>query len=217
MNKNWRAKIKLRQGDLTDADVDAIVNAANNDLMLGGGVAGAIRARGGPAIQNECDRIGPIALGEAAITGAGRLRARHVIHAASMRLGESTSPANLRAATRNSLMRANENALKSIAFPAIGTGIAGFPIERCAQLMLEEVRAHLGAPTTLERVEFVLFDRPALEVFERVLAAMKDSRVLKNSYRRSVRALDHSTPCVKDGLLPTTSPPFGGDKRGGRR
>jgi O-acetyl-ADP-ribose deacetylase (regulator of RNase III) len=174
MNKNWRAKIKLRQGDLTDADVDAIVNAANNDLMLGGGVAGAIRARGGPAIAQECGRIGPIALGEAAITGAGRLRARHVIHAASMRLGESTSPANLRAATRNSLMRADENSLKSIAFPAIGTGIAGFPIERCAQLMLEEVRAHLGGPTTLERIDFVLFDRPALEVFERVLAGMKD-------------------------------------------
>ncbi len=174
MNKNWRAKIKLRQGDLTDADVDAIVNAANNDLMLGGGVAGAIRARSGPAIQNECDRIGPIALGEAAITGAGRLRARHVIHAASMRLGESAAAANIRAATRNSLIRARENALKSIAFPAIGAGIAGFPIERCAQLMLEEVRAHLGGPTTLERVEVVLFDRPALEVFERVLAAMKD-------------------------------------------
>ena len=104
MSKDWRAKISLRQGDLTDADADAIVNAANNQLMLGGGVAGAIRIKGGPAIQNECDRIGPIALGEAAITGAGRLRARHVIHAASMRLGESTSEANLRAATRNSLI-----------------------------------------------------------------------------------------------------------------
>src|ERR1019366_4312662 len=88
--------------------------------------------------------------------------------------GESTSQANLRAATRNSLMRANENSLKSIAFPAIGTGIAGFPIERCAQVMLEEVRAHLGGSTTLERIDFVLFDRPALEVFERVLAEMKD-------------------------------------------
>ena len=146
MSKDWRAKISLRQGDLTDADADAIVNAANNQLMLGGGVAGAIRIKGGPAIQNECDRIGPIALGEAAITGAGRLRARHVIHAASMRLGESTSEANLRAATRNSLTRADENALKTIAFPAIGTGIAGFPIERCAQVMLEEVRAHLSGP-----------------------------------------------------------------------
>jgi O-acetyl-ADP-ribose deacetylase (regulator of RNase III) len=173
MSKDWRAKIGLREGDLTDADVDAIVNAANNDLMLGGGVAGAIRVKGGPSIQNECSRIGPIAVGEAAITGAGRLSARYVIHAASMRLGESTSEANLRAATRNSLMRANENSLKTIAFPAIGTGIAGFPIERCAQVMLEEVRTHLGAPTTLERVDFILFDRRSLEVFARVLAEMK--------------------------------------------
>jgi len=174
MSKNWRAKIRLRQGDLTNADVDAIVNAANNDLILGGGVAGAIRVKGGPEIQRKCDRIGPIALGEAAITGAGRLRARHVIHAASMRLGESTSETNLRAATRNSLKRADENSLKTIAFPAIGTGIAGFPIERCAQVMLEEVRAHLDRPTTLERVEFVLFDRRSLAVFERALARMKD-------------------------------------------
>ena len=173
MSEDWRAKIGLRQGDLIEAEVDAIVNAANNDLMLGGGVAGAIRVKGGPAIQKECDKMGPIALGEAAITGAGRLRARHVIHAASMRLGESTSEANLRAATRNSLRRANENSLKTIAFPAIGTGIAGFPIERCAEVMLEEVRAHLEGPTTLERVEFVLFDRRSLEVFERALAKME--------------------------------------------
>ena len=173
MGKNWRDKIGLRQGDLTEADVDAIVNAANNDLMLGGGVAGAIRVKGGPAIQQDCDRIGTIPLGEAAITGAGLLRARHVIHAASMRLGESTSEANLHAATRNSLKRANENLLKTIAFPAIGTGIASFPLERCAQVMLEEVRAHLSGPTTLERVEFVLFDRRSLEIFERVLAEMQ--------------------------------------------
>ena len=173
MNKDWRAKIALRQGDLTDAEVDAIVNAANNDLMLGGGVAGAIRVKGGPAIQKECDKIGPIALGEAAITGAGRLRARHVIHAASMRLGESTSEENLRAATRNSLMRADENSLRTIAFPAIGTGIAGFPVERCAQVMLEEVRAHLEGPTTLERIDFVLFDHRSLEVFEQALAEMQ--------------------------------------------
>jgi O-acetyl-ADP-ribose deacetylase len=170
MSRNWRDKIGLRQGDLTEAEADAIVNAANNDLKLGGGVAGAIRVKGGPAIQQECDRIGTIPLGEAAITGAGQLRARHVIHAASMRLGESTSEENLRAATRNSLKRADENSLRTIAFPAIGTGIAGFPIERCAQVMLEEVRAHLGGPTALERVEFVLFDHRSLEVFERVLA-----------------------------------------------
>jgi len=173
MSKDWRARVTLRQGDLTDADVDAIVNAANTDLKLGGGVAGAIRVKGGPAIQHECDRIGPIALGEAAITGAGRLRARRVIHAASMRLGGATSETHLRAATRNSLKRAGENTLTAIAFPAIGTGIAGFPIARCAQVMLEEVRANLEGATTLERVEFVLFDRRSLEVFDRALAKME--------------------------------------------
>jgi O-acetyl-ADP-ribose deacetylase len=174
MKKDWRAKVVLRQGDLTEADVDAIVNAANNDLMLGGGVAGAIRVKGGPAIQEECDKIGRIRLGEAAITGAGWLSARHVIHAASMRLGESTSEANLRASTRNSLKRADENSIKTIAFPAIGAGIAGFPIERCAQVMLEEVRAHLNHATTLERVEFVLFDQRALQIFQEVFAQMQD-------------------------------------------
>ncbi|MDO8431243.1 MAG: macro domain-containing protein [Candidatus Binatus sp.] len=175
MNQEWRSKIRLRQGDLTGAPVDAIVNAANNDLMLGGGVAGAIRAKGGPSIQAECNAIGRIALGEAAITGAGWLKARHVIHAASMRLGESTSEENLRRSTRNSLKLAAENSLKSIAFPAIGTGIAGFPIERCAQVMLEEVRDHLKQSTTLELVEFVLFDQNSLHIFEKALASMKDS------------------------------------------
>jgi O-acetyl-ADP-ribose deacetylase len=177
MNHDWRAKIRLSQGDLTEVDADAIVNAANNDLILGGGVAGAIRIKGGPTIQEECKRIGAIALGEAAITGAGRLKARHVIHAASMRLGESTSEENLRASTRNALMRAKENSLKSIAFPAIGTGIAGFPIERCAQVMLDEVRTHLEGSTTLERVDFVLFDRRSLEVFEQVLRAMPITKI----------------------------------------
>ena len=172
MKQDWRSKIRLSQGDLTEAQVDAIVNAANNDLMLGGGVAGAIRVKGGPSIQAECDDLAPIALGEAAITGGGNLKARYVIHAASMRLGESTHEANLRAATRNALKRAAEKSLRTIAFPAIGSGIAGFPIERCAQVMLEEVRLHLQGPTSLERVEFVLFDARSLAVFERTLAAM---------------------------------------------
>src|SRR5271167_4382059 len=107
MSKDWRAKIELRQGDLTEANVDAIVNAANNDLLLGGGVAGAIRVKGGPSIQEECNRIGPIRIGEAAITGAGNLRARHVTHAASVRLGGCTSKQSLRDATRNSLLCAD--------------------------------------------------------------------------------------------------------------
>ncbi len=172
--KSWRTKVTIRQGDLTAANVDAIVNAANNDLILGGGVAGAIRAKGGPSIQEECRRLGSIRIGEAAITGAGNLPARHVIHAASMALGGLTDEAGLREATRNSLLRAYENRLESIAFPAIGTGIAGFPMERCAEVMLEEIRAHLNAETTLKQVEIVLFDRAALAVFEGVFAKMHD-------------------------------------------
>jgi O-acetyl-ADP-ribose deacetylase len=174
MNAGWKSKVTLRQGDLTEAVVDAIVNAANNDLELGGGVAGAIRRKGGPAIQAECDRIGAIAIGEAAISTGGKLKARHVIHAASMRLGSTTSEPSLRESTRNSLKRADEAKLESIAFPAIGTGIAGFPMDRCAQIMLEEVRAHLSGATSLQRIEFVLFDRPALEIFERAFAAMPE-------------------------------------------
>ncbi len=174
MDKGWKSRVSIRQGDLTEAEVDAIVNAANNDLQLGGGVAGAIRRKGGPAIQEQCDRIGPIAIGEAAATTGGKLKARHVIHAASMRLGGTTSEQNLRDSTRNSLRRAAELKIESIAFPAIGTGIAGFPMDRCAQVMLEEVRVHLGGATSLKRVEFVLFDRPALDIFEKALEKMRD-------------------------------------------
>ena len=180
MDQGWRAKIVLRKGDLTDADVDAIVNAANNDLILGGGVAGAIRAKGGPSIQAECDRRGPIPIGEAAITGAGKLKSRHVIHAASMRLGGKTSEEGLRNATRNALRRAAESGLKSIAFPAIGTGIAGFPIERCAVVMLEEIRDHLrganspGNHAPVERVEMVLFDDAGLRAFRNAMARIAD-------------------------------------------
>ena len=160
-----KEKIRILQGDLTAQDADAIVNAANNDLQLGGGVAGAIRRKGGPAIQEECDRLGPIPLGEAAVTGGGNLKARYVIHAASMRLGEPTSEANLRASTRASLLRAKRLGIRTIAFPAVGTGIAGFPMRRCAEVMLEEAAAHLAGETSLQEVRFVLYDRPAYDVF----------------------------------------------------
>jgi O-acetyl-ADP-ribose deacetylase (regulator of RNase III) len=180
MDQGWRSKIVLHKGDLTDAQVDAIVNAANNDLILGGGVAGAIRAKGGPSIQAECDKLRPIPIGEAVLTGAGKLRAHYVIHAASMQLGGRTSEVALRNSTRNSLKRAAEQGLKSIAFPAIGTGIAGFPIERCAVVMLEEIRDHLRGTTTVERVEpvdhieIVLFDDRGLSVFQDALAKILD-------------------------------------------
>ena len=165
-------RIVIIAGDLVEQDVDAIVNAANNDLILGAGVAGAIRNKGGSDIQRECDRIGGIALGEAAITTGGRLKAKFVIHAASMHLGGKTSEENLRASTRNSLLRASERKLASIAFPAIGTGIAGFPLDRCAQVMLDEVRAHFNAGSTLTSVQFVLFDETAFHIFQRSFDAI---------------------------------------------
>jgi O-acetyl-ADP-ribose deacetylase (regulator of RNase III) len=169
MKTSTDGRIVLRRGDITDAQVDAIVNAANTDLILGAGVAGAIRMRGGPSIQADCDAIGPIELGGAAITSGGKLRARFVIHAAGMHLGGAADEHSLRAATRNSLARAAERGLQSIAFPAIGTGIGGFPIDRCARVMLGEVRDHLVRSVAPATVEFVLFDEASLRAFEREL------------------------------------------------
>jgi O-acetyl-ADP-ribose deacetylase (regulator of RNase III) len=180
---SWRAgalTVEILQGDLTQQDVDAIVNAANNDLELGGGVAGAIARAGGPQIQAECRAIGPIDVGDAAITGGGNLRARFVIHAASMRLGGRTSAESLRGSTRRSLEIADQRGLRSIAFPAIGTGIAHFPMEECARIMLDEVAAQGGKRTTLREVRFVLFGADAETAFrdeaDRRLVAAEQSR-----------------------------------------
>lgn len=163
---NVKDRIIVKQGDITDMEVDAIVNAANTDLVLGSGVAGTIRRKGGDSIQKECNEIGPIPLGEAAVTGGGNLKSRYVIHAAGMHLGGSVSERSLRDATRNSLLRADERGIKTIAFPAIGTGVGGFPVEECARVMIDVVLDHLrNEKTTIERVYFVLFDEKTLNVF----------------------------------------------------
>ena len=159
-------KIVIEQGDLTEMDTDAIVNAANNDLILGGGVAGAIRRKGGDEIQRECNEIGSIPVGYAAITTGGKLKARFVIHAASMRLGGATTAEALRNSTAHCLRIAKERGLKSIAFPAVGTGIAGFPLGECAKIMLREAAEHVQGNTSLQTIYFVLFDAAAKEVFD---------------------------------------------------
>lgn len=166
---NFADHIEIRQGDLTEMDVDAIVNAANNDLQLGGGVAGAIRRKGGPEIQAECDKIGTIPVGGAAITTGGKLKARHVIHAASMQLGGQTTAQALRSSTAHCLRIAAQNKLRTIAFPAVGTGIAGFPLRECAEIMLSEAEKHLAGPAPVEKIYFVLYDKQANEIFEQVL------------------------------------------------
>jgi len=160
-------RIEILEGDLTEMDTDAIVNAANNDLILGGGVAGAIRRKGGDSIQKECDAIGSIPIGGAALTGGGNLKARHVIHAASMEMGGRTTADALRRSTAHALRLASERGLKSIAFPAVGTGIAGFPLAECAKIMLRETCRHLAGETSIEKVCFVLYDGEARESFER--------------------------------------------------
>jgi O-acetyl-ADP-ribose deacetylase (regulator of RNase III) len=161
-------RIRVEEGDLTGVQADAIVNASNTELWLGSGVAGAIRARGGPRIQEECDQHGPIPLGEVALTGGGSLPARHVIHAAAMELGGSVSEEVLRRVTRRALELAAERKFRSIAFPAVGTGVGGFPLARCAEIMIEEVERHLQGETSIEDVRFVLFGEPAFRVFEQI-------------------------------------------------
>ncbi|MBI5185042.1 MAG: macro domain-containing protein [Nitrospinae bacterium] len=157
--------IELKQGDITDLDVDAIVNAANAQLILGGGVAGAIRRKGGSAIQEECNKIGGTFVGGAVATTGGALKANYVIHAAGPRMGEGDEDEKLRNATLNSLKVAEEKGVSAIAFPAISTGIFGFPIHRCAKIMLLESKNYLEGETRISRVIFCLFDKPGFDVF----------------------------------------------------
>jgi O-acetyl-ADP-ribose deacetylase (regulator of RNase III) len=153
-------------GDLVEQDVDAIVNAANNELLLGGGVAGAIRTRGGPAIQRECDAHGRVKVGEAAITGGGELPARMVIHAASMQLGGHTTAESLRSSMDNAFRLARENNVRTIAVPAVGTGIAGFPMDECARIMSGCVDRALTSGWQPHEIRFVLFGEGARSAFE---------------------------------------------------
>lgn len=159
-------RIRIVEGDITAQQVDAIVNAANGALRLGAGVAGAIREKGGPAIQQECDAIGPIRVGEAAATGAGQLPARYVIHAAGMEFGGRADAESVRASARRSLELAREKGCRSIAIPALGAGIGGLSMQRCAEILLEEAHRHLEGGTCLEEIRFVLFGEPSYRVFE---------------------------------------------------
>ncbi len=165
-----KTRIVLVKENIVTLEKDAIVNAANNRLVMGGGVAGAIRRAGGESIQAECDRIGGTPVGTAVITGAGKLPASHVIHAVGPRAGEGDEEKKLAGATRCSLEVAEGNGLKSVAFPAISTGIFGFPLDACARVMLQTTFDYLGSGEhTLEEVVFCLYDDRALAEFEQAL------------------------------------------------
>jgi len=164
------AKITLYQGDITQVSTEAIVNAANNHLWMGAGVAGAIKRVGGGEIEREAVSKGPIPIGEAVVTGAGRLKASYVIHAAAMGQDLRTDAEKIRAATLNSLKRAEELGLQSIAFPALGTGVGGFSYQRAAEVMLEAIHQHLAGETTLQEVVVALYGQEAYEAFAKELA-----------------------------------------------
>lgn len=169
-----RPEIELVRGDLTRESVDAIVNAANTSLRGGGGVDGAIHRAGGPAILRDCAKLGGCATGDAKITTGGNLPARFVIHTVGpvYRDGAHGEPEKLRACYRRSLEVADENALRSIAFPAISTGAYGYPIGEAAQIALATVIDYLRGETGITHVRFVLFGERDLAIYERVLGEM---------------------------------------------
>jgi len=160
-----RSILELVQGDITEMETDAIVNAANAQLALGGGVAGAIRRKGGPSIQEECNRIGGIHVGGAVITTGGNLKAKHVIHAVGPRMGEGDEDGKLKDATSNSLKIADQHHLQSISFPAISAGIFGYPLDRCARVMLSTAIEYLKGETGLRRVVFCLYGEESFTGF----------------------------------------------------
>lgn len=167
--------IRLVKGDITDRKVDVIVNAANSYLRHGGGVAGAIVRKGGATIQQESNRIGFVQVGFAAITTAGKLPCKAVIHAVGPRMGEGDENNKLRMAVRNSLMLASEKYFKTISIPAISSGIFGFPKDICAAILVNEVRRFFEnrIVTTIETVEFCIVDDETMCYFEREFAKYK--------------------------------------------
>ncbi len=159
--------IRAIKGDITNLPFEAIVNAANNHLTMGTGVAAAIKRRGGESIEAEAVAKGPVKVGETVVTSAGSLTARYVIHAAAMGQDLVTDEAKVRSATRNALLRAEELGLKSMAFPALGTGAGGLDFDRSASTMVSETRRHLAGGSGLDEVAFVLFDDAGLSAFSK--------------------------------------------------
>jgi len=159
-------KLEIREGDISLCEADALVNAANNHFWMGSGVAGALKRAGGAEIEEQAMVQGPVDIGEVVVTRAGKLKAKYVIHAAVMGQNLRTNADAIKRATENSLRRADELGCKSIAFPALGTGVGGFPLPECAHLMVGVVRDYAKENTGIEQVVLVLFGEQAYRVFK---------------------------------------------------
>lgn len=165
-----KSAIRLIKGDITDLDVDAFVFYAQPDLALGSGFGTAISVRGGPSIQKELEGTGPVAVGEAVLSGAGNLKAKYIIHAVGPRFQEEDTEAKLRMTVHNALRLAEEHEIRRIAFPAMGAGYYGIPPDSCARVMLEVITGHLNGETGIEQVVICVLDTPQYDAFQARLA-----------------------------------------------
>jgi O-acetyl-ADP-ribose deacetylase (regulator of RNase III) len=168
--------IYIKQGDITDSDAEAIVNAANNHLWMGAGVAGAIKRKGGKSIEEAATQQGPVEVGEAVVTHAGKLKTRYVIHAAVMGQDLRTDADLIKKTTMNTLNQAEKHGIQSIEFPALGTGVGGFPLKECASLMITETYRFLQKSPVVKTVGFALFDISGYNSFCAILNTFKSGK-----------------------------------------
>lgn len=219
-------EIKAIRGDITSLGVEAIVNAANNELVMGGGVAGAIRKKGGKVIEEEAVKKGPIEIGEAVATSAGDLPAKYVIHAATMGMPAcpsgrragifQTDEFKIRLACRNALKVAEELKIKSLAFPALGCGTGGFPLLASAKIMAQEILRHLRAgESNLKEIIFCLYDQQACDIFQKGAIGYLEyvTQVLGKGPYTTVDAIIEVADKIV--LIKRSNPPFGWALPGG--
>jgi O-acetyl-ADP-ribose deacetylase (regulator of RNase III) len=168
---NWRERVSIEVGDIAQSDTEAVVNAANNELWMASGVAGALKKAGGAAIEQEALRQAPIAVGASVLTGAGNLPALNVIHAAAIAPDRPATAEGVRAATLSALKLAAENNIESIAFPALATGVGGMGFAECAAQMFDAIEEHCHYSGLPSRIRIVLMGKNAADVFRSTLSA----------------------------------------------
>jgi O-acetyl-ADP-ribose deacetylase (regulator of RNase III)/ADP-ribose pyrophosphatase YjhB (NUDIX family) len=209
-------EIKIMQADITELKVDAIVNAANNKLLMGGGVAGAIKKRGGSSIEEEAVKLGPIKVGEAIYTSAGNLPAKYVIHVATMGMDFQTDEVKIRDSCRSALRVAEELKIKSLAFPALGCGVGDFPHLAAAKIMAQEAFRHLREHrSNLQEIIFCLYDKEAYDIFNKGVLSYLEyiTQKLQNGPFITVDAIIEFNNGIV--LIQRSNPPFGWALPGG--